>query len=207
MSKVDLKKTYKEYYSAVSKPQMVNLPPARYISVRGKGDPSGEAFKAHIALLYPVVYKIKFLEKAAGQDFVIPPLEGLWWYDEEKFGNVLMENSPLEIPREAWEYRLMIRIPEYVTPGIFRQAREEVKVGKGISGLERVEWFELAEGECVQILHKGPFNMEPESLEKLMACMLKYDLQRNGLHHEIYLSDFRKTHPDNLKTILREPVK
>lgn len=207
MIKLDLKKEFKAYYKAGNLPELVELPPAQYISVEGKGDPSGEQFAANIQLLYPVAYAIKFACKAAGNDFVVPPLEGLWWYDESEYGEVRMENAPVEIPRSDWQYRLLIRMPEFVNEALLKEAIETVKIKKGIAGLDELEWFELDEGKCLQMMHTGPFDAEPESLEKLIGYCLKHDLKKNGLHHEIYLSDFRKTAPEKLKTILREPVR
>ena len=204
MSKTDLKKTYKSYYSASAKPERVDLPRAQYISLRGKGDPDGDGFKESLASLYPVAYKIKFLAKAAGMDFGVPPLEGQWWYDEEKYGHVLMENTPLDIPRNEWEYRLLIRMPDFIDAALLQQAISEIEKKKG---LQRPECFVIEKCSFVKVLHVGPFHTEPFSLEKIMGFMLTNDLKRNGHHHEIYLSDFRKTNPDRLKTILREPIK
>ena len=206
MVKLDLKKEFKSYYKAGKEPELIDLPKVQYISIEGKGDPSGGAFAANIQLLYPVVYAIKFACKANKNDFVVPPLEGLWWFDESVFGEVRMENAPNEIPREAWQYRLMIRMPEFVSELDFKKAVDVVKSKKGIKGLEKLEWFELHEGKCLQMMHTGPFETEPESLEKLIRYCLENDLKKNGHHHEIYLSDFRKTAPEKLRTILREPV-
>ncbi len=206
MAKLDLKKSLKSYYTAGSTPEIVNLPRAQYISIAGKGDPDGDTFKEHISLLYPVAYHIKFKYKALDKDFVVPPLEGQWWFDENKYALVLMKDAPTEIPRSEWEYRLMIRMPVFVNKEAFEIALKETANKKALKGLEKLKWFEMEEGKSLQILHKGPFQTEPESLEKLTRYMLEHDLKRSGLHHEIYLSDFRKTAAEKLKTILREPV-
>lgn len=204
--KLDLKKEFKKYYKAGKEPELIDFPKASYISIKGQGDPSGEAFAADIQLLYPVAYAVKFACKAGGNDFVVPPLEGLWWFDESTFGEVRMENAPNEIPREAWQYRLLIRMPEFVNETLFERSVETVKLKKGLTEVDKLDWFELNEGKCLQMMHVGPFDTEPESLEKLISYCMKHDLKKNGHHHEIYLSDFRKTAPEKLRTILREPV-
>lgn len=118
-----------------------------------------------------------------------------------------MDEAPTAIPRSDWEYRLMIRLPEYVGEADVNQAVEEVVAKKEIGLAREVGLHTLHEGKCVQMLHVGPFEKEPETLAQIGAFCKERGLQQNGLHHEIYLSDFRKTAPEKLKTILREPVK
>lgn len=207
MEKLDLTKQYKSYYTAKSQPEIVFIERAQYLSVRGKGDPSGEAFLQKIQSLYPVAYALKFAFKARGKDFVVAKLEGLWWYDEERFRHATIDNAPTAIPRSEWEYRLLIRIPEFVTQKDVEDAVAKTFASKKAPEIREVAFFEMEEGKVAQMLHTGPFDTEPESLARLMEFMTSRDLGRNGLHHEIYLSDFRKTPPDKLKTILREPVK
>ena|SRR6218665_1573135 len=205
--KTDLTKTYKSYYSAKAAPQLITIGKAQYISIIGKGDPSSEQFAQKIAALYPVAYALKFMSKAAGNDFTVAKLEGLWWFDERKFAGISMEDSPAKIPRAEWEYRLLIRLPEFVSKEQVQTAVETVSVKKKLPLAGEVEYFEMEEGECVQALHTGPFDKEPETLAEMNIFMVVNALAKNGLHHEIYLSDFRKTPPEKLKTILREPVK
>lgn len=207
MEKLDLSKQFKTYYSAKSKPELVQFEKAQYLSIPGKGDPSGEEFARKIQAIYPVAYALKFAFKAREKDFAVAKLEGLWWYDEDRYRNATIDNAPQTIPRSEWEYRLLIRIPDFVTQQDVESAVQECYSAKGVAEIREVTFFEMEEGKAVQMLHTGPFDTEPATLAKLMEFITARNLGRNGLHHEIYLSDFRKTSPDKLKTILREPVK
>ncbi|SDE99068.1 hypothetical protein SAMN04487996_108140 [Dyadobacter soli] len=207
MEKLDLAKQFKHYYTAKPKPELVDIEKAQYLSIQGKGDPSGEEFSQKIQAIYPVAYALKFAFKAKGKDFVVAKLEGLWWYDESRYQNATIDNAPQTIPRSEWEYRLLIRIPDFITQKDVESAVAECYASKGMTEIREVSYFEMEEGKAVQMLHTGPFDTEPATLAKLMEFMTAHNLGRNGLHHEIYLSDFRKTSPDKLKTILREPVK
>ncbi len=206
MDKLDLSKKYRSYYSAKNRPELVVIEPSQYISITGKGDPSGKPFADNIAALYSTAYVIKFACKANGQDFVVAKLEGLWWFDENRFAGKTIDTS-VEVPRSEWEYRLLIRMPDFVTETDVQTAIETVVDRKGITLAKNVTWYTMHEGTCVQILHVGPFDTEPETLRIIGAFTEANKLSRNGKHHEIYLSDFRKTAPEKLKTILREPVK
>ncbi|RFS15637.1 GyrI-like domain-containing protein [Emticicia sp. C21] len=207
MEKLDLGKQYKAYYIATTTPALVEIEAAKYLSIVGKGDPSGEEYAATLQALYATAYGVKFWYKAQKQDFVVAKLEGLWWFDEAKYKDIPMADSPTQIPRSEWHFRMLIRMPEYVTIKAVQQIAEEVTAKKQIALARQVELYEMQEGKCVQMLHIGPFDKEPESLQQIMQFSEAHQLQRNGLHHEIYLSDFRKTVPEKLKTILREPVK
>ncbi|MHA4742315.1 GyrI-like domain-containing protein [Dyadobacter sp. MSC1_007] len=206
MTKLDLTKEFKNYYSAKTTPALETLGPACYLSICGKGDPSGEGFAEKIQALYPVAYQLKFAFKAKGKDFVVAKLEGLWWYDETRYSDVSISEAPKAIPREEWEYRLLIRIPDYVRREDVDLAVKECVAKKGNDLIREVTYFEMNEGNVVQMLHIGPFDTEPVSLGVIYDFILGHGFGRNGLHHEIYLSDFRKTPPEKLKTILREPV-
>ncbi|MEQ8811819.1 MAG: GyrI-like domain-containing protein [Imperialibacter sp.] len=207
MTKIDLSKTDKTYYSAKQKPELLKLVPMQYLAIAGQGDPSSKGFAECIEALYSVAYTIKFEWKVAGKDFVVPKLEGQWWFDEDKYGGVSMTDAPTKIPRSEWMFRLLIRMPEFVKKENIATAVFNVASKKGLALARQVEHFEMNEGNVVQILHVGPFDQEPESLGKLQGFIEANGLKRNGLHHEIYLSDFRKTAPEKLKTILREPIK
>lgn len=207
MEKLDLTKKYRNYYSAKAEPELVELASANYISIKGVGDPSGEEFGRKIQALYPVAYKIKFACKAEGNDFVVPKLEGLWRFDLSKYPEISMEEAPKKIPRNEWSYRLLIRMPDFVKLFSLEVAINDVDQKEAIPHLDEIEFFTMTEGKCVQILHVGSFETEPESLLKLQKFMQANKLEHNGEHHEIYLSDFRKTALEKLKTILREPVK
>lgn len=207
MDKTDLTKLYKSYYTARTSPELIELGPVRYISILGEGDPSGEDFAHSIETLYSVAYTIKFAYKPKQQDFVVAKLEGLWWYDEQKFPGRTISTASAEVPRSAWQYRLLIRMPDFVSSKSIVDARDQVVSRKGLERARQVEPFELHEGKTVQMMHVGPFNEEAKTLQAIVEYMEGHQLKRNGLHHEIYLSDFRKTPPEKLKTILREPAK
>lgn len=207
MEKTDLTKVFKQYFSAKAKPELVDIEAAQFISITGKGDPSGEAFAASIQALYTAAYGIKFFYKEQGKDFVVSKLEGLWQFDLEKYKGIGMADAPAKIPRSEWEYRLLIRMPDFVSQQSVVKALPEISIKKENAQVKQVEWFEMKEGKSVQMLHAGPFSTEPESLALMAQFMAEKGLAHNGLHHEIYLSDFRKTPDAKLKTILREPVK
>lgn len=207
MEKLDLTKRYKTYFTATKKPAIVEIEKANFISIRGKGDPSEKQFAERIETLYPVAYAIKFDSKAKNRDFVVSKLEGLWWFDENKFPGLSMDNTSVVVPRSEWEYRLLIRLPDFVSEKDFKSATDSVFQKSGNELIRTLEFFTLAEGKCIQILHVGPFSTEPETLRIIKNFSDENNLKRNGLHHEIYLSDFRKTAPKKLRTILREPVK
>jgi len=207
MEKLDLVKKYKSYYTAPNHPQLLEIEAAQFLAIAGKGDPSSTAFAETILALYSTAYHLKFTYKALDKDYVVSKLEAQWWYDEEKFKVASLANTPLEIPRSEWHFRLLLRLPDFIKSVEVKKSVQEVVSQKGIFLASQVELFELHEGKSVQMMHLGPFKTEPETLEKIKQYCSANQLERNGLHHEIYLSDFRKTAPEKLKTILREPVK
>lgn len=207
MEKIDLAKLHKNYFKAKLTPAVVNIDPAQFLSLSGKGDPSSQKFTEDIQALYSTAYGIKFHYKEEGKDFKVSSLEGLWSYDEKKYANVTMDDAPTKIPRSDWDYTLLIMMPDFVTDKIVDRIKETVVTKKKISRASEVVMKKMNEGKVVQILHVGPFNEEPATLKKLNEFMMAEKMLRNGLHHEIYLSDFRKTAPGKLKTILREPIR
>jgi len=207
MQKLDLTKQYKNYYTAKSVPEVVDIQRVHYLSICGKGDPSGELFSHKLQALYSLAYTIKFSCKAAGNDFTVAKLEALWWFDENLHAGLSITNAPGKVPRNEWEYRLLIRLPDFVLEKEVEQAKKIVSGKKKIDYINDVVFFEMTEGKCVQMLHVGPFDKEPETLLEMQGFMSANNFHRNGKHHEIYLSDFRKTKPEKLRTILREPVK
>lgn len=206
MEKLDLTKKYKTYYTAASKPEIVDIGPAQYLSITGTGDPSGEDFGVSISALYPVAYAIKFACKARGNDFTVAKLEGQWWFDMQAYPGLTMADAPAKVPRSEWAYRLLIRLPDFVTSADVDNGIAAA-VKKGAERSKDVSLFEMHEGRSLQMLHKGPFSREAETLLVMHDYMVAHNLAHNGLHHEIYLSDFRKTPQEKLKTILREPIK
>jgi hypothetical protein len=207
MEKLDLTKQYKTYYTAKTTPEIVEIEQAQFLSITGKGDPSGKEFAQRIEALYSTAYAIKFVFKSEGKDFIVPKLEGLWWFDEKKYTGLTIIDTSSKVPREEWEYKLLIRLPDFVTNKEVNDGIKSVISKKQIPVAGRIELFQMNEGKSVQILHIGPFSTEVETLQKISAFVKEKNLLPNGHHHEIYLSDFRKTASDKLKTILREPVK
>jgi hypothetical protein len=207
MEKLDLVKKYKSYYTAEAAPTVVEIGEATFLSILGQGDPSAEQFAVKLQALYTVAYTLKFACKAKNRDFAVPKLEGLWWFDEKRYGGFSMEEAPLRIPRAEWNWRMLIRMPDYVHERDVKQAVAAAQEKKGLPHIDEVAMFTLHEGKSVQMLHVGPFSEEPRTLLVMRAFMDGHKFRQGGLHHEIYLSDFRKTAPAKLKTILREPVR
>jgi hypothetical protein len=205
MDKLDLTKKYKRYFTAKANPEIIEVEAAQFLSITGKGDPSEPAFANNIEALYSTAYVIKFAFKSKGMDFVVSKLEGLWWYDENKYPGKTMETA-VDVPRSEWQYKLLIRMPDYIKEQDVITAKETVITKKNISLAKEVTYLEMKEGKSVQMLHVGPFSTELETLKIMGGFITANNFAKNGLHHEIYLSDFRKTEPDKLKTILREPV-
>ena len=186
MDKLDLTKTYKSYFTAKTKPELAEIEHARFISICGKGDPSERPFAERIEALYSAAYTLKFMYKAKGKDFVVSKLEGLWWFDEKKFTGKTITTSA-EVPRNEWEYRLLIRLPEFVSEHDLEKAKEAVIAKQKSELAGQLEFFTMNEGKAVQMLHVGPFSTEPQSLQQIGAFIEANKLSRNGLHHEIYL--------------------
>lgn len=207
MKKLDLTQRYKPYYNADESPQLVDIEKAQFISITGKGDPAGQEYADKLQALYATAYAVKFLCKSEGKDFVVPKLQGQWSFDDNAYKNVSMEEAPVVVPRSVWEYKMLIRMPDFVSQDQVKAAVETVINKKKITLAAEVEFYEMQEGKAVQMLHVGPFSTEIQSLKKMQSFMTANNLQKNGLHHEIYLSDFRKVAPEKLRTILREPVK
>jgi hypothetical protein len=198
-SGIDLTKEDKKYYSAKTEPQFVEFTKLSYLAIEGKGEPAGKTFTEAVQALYPLAYDIKGVYKKDDRDFAVAKLEGLWW---------VKSNMPaLEVPRSEWYWKLLIRLPDFVTFEIVENVKQEVIKKKGVDLIKEIKFEKITEGKCVQVLHIGPYSTEPETIEKMRKAMKENDLTENGFHHEIYLSDPRKTPPQKMKTILRQPVK
>ncbi|HYM05005.1 MAG TPA: GyrI-like domain-containing protein [Terriglobales bacterium] len=197
--KLDLYKDNKKEYAATPKPALVEIGPAVYLSISGRGAPGGSAFTDAIGALYGVAFTVKMTRKFAGKrDYAVSKLEAVW--------PNLNSNDPTP-DKEQWTWQLMIRTPKFVTEKDLSQARETLaKRGKG-AGVERVELRPLSEGLCVQALHVGPYDDEGKTMATMRAFAEKQGLRVAGAHHEIYLSDPRRVEASKLKTILREPVR
>ena len=205
----DFKKEYKEYYLPPQKPQIVHIPTMQYVAVRGKGDPNeeGGVYKDAVGVLYAVSYTIKMSKMGDHRingyfDYVVPPLEGFWWQDGVN-GFDYADKSSLN-------WISAIRLPDFVTQEDFDWAVAEATRKKKID-CSRAELLKITEGECVQIMHIGSYDDEPATValmdDFLQANHYINDLTPTRLHHEIYLSDPRKTAVDKLKTVIRHPVK
>lgn len=203
MDKIDLKKTYKSLYNPPSKePVFVDVPVMNYLMVEGTGAPDGPEAMAAIETLYPVAYTLKFsVKKEREIDFGVMGLEGLWWSDD------MADFS--ENRRDRWRWTYMILQPDFITAEMVKQAVEDVRRKKNPAAIDRIKFAELAEGKAAQIMHIGPYSTEASNIEKLHSFIHAAGLSFDGYtqkHHEIYLSDPRRTAPEKLKTIIRQPV-
>ena len=205
----DFKKKYKELYLPKNKPQVVNVPKANYIAIRGQGNPNeeGGAYQRAISVLYVVAYTLKMSYKsdykiAGFFEYVVPPLEGFWWQD----GICGVDYSK----KDEFNWISIIRLPDFITRENFDWAVKTASEKKKID-CSKAEFLTIEEGLCVQIMHFGSFDDEPASLEKMDKYLeengYEKDFSDTRLHHEIYLSDPRKTTPDKQKTVIRHPVK
>ncbi|WTW99483.1 GyrI-like domain-containing protein [Streptomycetaceae bacterium NBC_01309] len=166
-------------------PELVNPEPVTCLNVTGMGEPAGREYMAAVGALYAV---------AGAMGGPVGPLEGRWWAEDAG-------PNPLDAPRDQWRWHLLLPLPGSPGPGAADQARERARPSG--AAVDRVQLVTFAEGECVQLLHEGPYSEEKASLDVMDAYMAEHGLVRNGLHHEIYLTDF--TDPDP-RTILRQPV-
>ncbi len=205
----DFKKEYKEYYMPKNKPQIVNVPKANYIAVRGKGNPNEEngAYQNAIGVLYAVAYTLKMSYKTDYKikgffEYVVPPLEGFWW--QENVDGVDYTD------KSSFNWISVIRLPDFVTQKDFewavRAASEKKKTDCSMA-----EFLTVDEGLCVQIMHLGSFDDEPATVELMNEYIEQNgyvnDINASRLHHEIYLSDARKVAPEKWKTVIRHPIK
>lgn len=205
----DFKKEYKMFYKPKNKPEIVEVPKAHYIAVRGKGDPNetGGAYQQAIQLLYSVAYTLKMSYKTDYHmegffEYVVPPLEGLWWQD--RGGDINYKD------KSVFHWISLIRLPDFVTPKDLDWAIATASKKKKLD-CSPVEWLTLDEGLCVQIMHQGPFDDEPKTIALMQEFLTENgyvtDLTDERRHHEIYLSDARRVAPDKRKTVIRLPIK
>jgi len=197
--KLDLFSRHKAEYVAPRSPRLVRIGPARYLSAGGRGDPNGPGFGTAVGALYAVAFTIKMAKKAARQDFKVGKLEGLWWGNRR--GQLL-----IEAPVATWRWKAMIRVPTFVTARDLAAARRSLaERGRALTVPVRLET--LAEGKCVQLLHRGPYREEHSSIRAMLAFAGGQGLGPRGRHHEIYLNDPGRVPPARLRTILRQPVR
>ena len=205
----DFKKEYKEFYMPKGKPEIVTVPKANYIAVRGKGNPNDEggAYQQAVGILYAVAYTLKMSYKTDCRiegffDYVVPPLEGFWWQDG--VGGIDYSD------KSTFNWISVIRLPDFVTQKDFDWATGEAEKKKHLD-CSKAEFLTIDEGLCVQIMHIGPFDDEPATVSMMNAYLLENgyenDFSDSRLHHEIYLSDARKVAPEKWKTVIRHPIK
>ena len=203
MSKVDFKKEHRELYSPPKKFVIVDVPDMLFLMVDGHGDPNvAQEYQDAVEALYAVAYKIKFAsKKQLGKDYVVPPLEGLWWAED-------MDAFTSARDKSQWDWTIMIMTPGWITSQTFVDAIEQVRVGKNPAALDKVRLESYHEGLSVQILHIGSYDDEGPTLIKLHSEYIPENgYVENGVHHEIYLGDPRRVAPEKLKTVLRQPIR
>lgn len=202
MEKKDYKKELKELYNPSKKEvSTVIVPKMNYLMIDGKGDPNtAKEYADSIQALYPVAYTIKFaIKKATGLDFGVMPLEGLWWSDDM--------SDFITGKKDNWHWTSMIMQPDCVTKEIFEKAVVDVKEKKNPASIDKIRFESFDEGKSAQIMHIGPFADEGPNIKKVHSYILDAGgtfTGKNQKHHEIYLSDMRKTAPEKLKTIIRQ---
>lgn len=210
MDKIDYKKTEKQYYLPKA-PAILPVPEMVFIAVDGAGDPNtSPAYAEALEILYGLSFTIKMSKMSGSQpdgyfDYVVPPLEGLWWTAAPGFDGRPQEN------KDAFIWTSLIRQPDFVTEEVFQWAKEKLSQKKPELALEKARYLRWEEGLSAHILHIGPYDAETESIDKLSDFIVKegytLDFSDTRRHHEIYLSDPRRTSPEKLKTVIRHPVR
>lgn len=202
MEKVDLKREIDSYRASVGEFRMLRVPPLRYLMIDGHGDPNTAAeYRRALETLYPVAYKLKFASKRElERDYVVPPLEGLWWADD-------MTSFTSARDKSAWHWTLMLLVPDWVPDDMVDAAVEAATAKAPQDGLALLRLETLDEGDCVQTLHVGSYDDETPVLARMHDEVIPgHGMRPRGTHHEIYLSDARRVAPEKLRTILRQPV-
>lgn len=205
----DFKKEMKELYHPSDKPSIVDVPTANYISLKGYGNPNEEGgfYQKALNIMYAIAYTLKMSYKGDHKikgfyEYVVPPLEGFWWQDDV--------DGVDYSAKERFNWISLLRLPEFVTKEEFEWAKKAAAQKKKIN-CDAAEYLTVSEGLCVQIMHTGTFDEEPASVEKMNTYLemegYVNDITNTRLHHEIYLTDSRKTEPSKQKTVLRHPIK
>lgn len=202
MSKIDFKKEMKHLYQPSARQfEIVDVPPMHFLMIDGHGDPNtAQAYQQAIEALYAMAYALKFMsKKEKGMDYVVPPMEGLWWVEN------MAEFSTED--KDAWDWTMMIMQPEGVTPEMFERAFKQVEKKKDLPALPKLRLETYHEGLSVQILHIGPYAAEGPTIARMHAFIAENGYEPAGKHHEIYLGDPRKVAPEKLKSVLRQPIR
>lgn len=202
VGKIDLKKQFKQLYGpSAREAMMVEVPEMNFLMIGGVGDPNkSQEFQEAIDALYSISYTLKFMLKKGKEalDFVVMPLEGFWWTDD--MTQFSMDN------KDIWKWTLMIAQPEQVTEELFEKALDQARKKKDSPALAKVRLQSFHEGLAAQIMHIGPYSAEGPTVEKLHGFIREKGYKLRGKHHEIYLSDPRRSTPERMKTVLRQPV-
>jgi len=202
IEKIDFKKKLKDLYNPPKKdPVILDIPEMNFLMIDGIGDPNtAQLYKDSVSALYSLSYGLKFaVKRDQGIDYGVLPLEGLWWTED-------MEDFSVD-RKEDWLWTMMIMQPEYITPDLVEEIREEVTRKKNPPLIDDIRFEVYSEGVCVQLMHVGPYADEAPNIVRMheYACQQGYSL--TGKHHEIYLKDPTRTAPERLLTILRQPIK
>jgi hypothetical protein len=201
MSKIDYKKQFKSLYTAPDSPELVEVPALNFLAINGQGDPNtAPAYQEAVSALYKLAYAIRFhMRDAEGLDFGVMPLEGLWWVEDlDQFSYADKRN---------WSWTMLIMQPEAVTAAVVEAMREKVAGKHNPPRLAEIRLTTLEEGRSAQVMHHGPYADEKPTVDRLHAFIDEQGLVPHLKHHEIYLKDPNRTQPENLLTILRQPVK
>lgn len=201
-SKVDFKKSLDRYQARRSEFRVLEVPAARYLMVDGRGDPNtSPEYVGALETLYPVAYALKFASRQQlSRDYVVPPLEGLWWAED-------MAAFTSARDKDQWQWTMMLMVPEWVPDDLVERTLDTVRAKRSPERLDDLRLSSLEEGLCVQTLHLGPFDEEGPVLARMHDEFIPAQgLQLTGRHHEVYFSDPRRTAPERLRTLLRQPV-
>ncbi len=211
MEKLDYKKEYKDLYMPKKKPGIIQVPEMTFIQVEGRGNPNTcQSYKDAMEILYGLSYGIKMSRMSGEQpegyfEYVVPPLEGLWWVDDDQY------KGKGVIDKDKFCWFSMIRQPEFVTEEVFEWAKEKLHKKKPQIDFSNTKLVKFQEGLCCQVMHIGPYDDEPATIEKMEQFIIEegyvQDFEEGRLHHEIYLGDPRKTAPERLKTVIRHPIR
>ena len=198
---LDMKKTDKALYNPPTKPVMVDVPPMHYLMIDGEGNPNTvPEYQTAIQTLYPLAYAVRAICKAKGQPFTVMPLEGLWWFETDA------PPEGVKNYKDAFLWTMMIRMPDFVTQAMVDEAKATVAKKNPALPLDQVRYECYEEGPSAQIMHIGSYSEEEPTIRRLHAFMADGGYVHRSKHHEIYLSDARKTAPEKLKTVIRHPV-
>lgn len=202
MEKIDHKKTLKEFYNPPRTPVIVDVPEWQFLMIDGKGYPgTSQEYQDALEALYAVAYTLRFaLKKGEILDYKVMPLEGLWWAKD-------MDVFSIDSRKDEWLWTSMIMQPSAVTKDLYQEAVEQVTKKKNPVALPKMRLETYHEGVSVQVMHIGPFSEEGPVIEKMHQHAVDQGYELHSKHHEIYLSDFRKTAPEKLRTVIRQPIK